>query len=281
MNTGMWTAEATQRNVSLLRERGVRLIGPDNGILACGDSGAGRMSEPADIVREIENVLSGCRDLTGKKVLITAGATRERLDPVRFLSNDSSGKMGFALAEAARDRGADVTAVCGCVSVPVPIGIHTVRIESAMDLYDVMIREAPAHDLVIQAAAVADYRPETVSGEKIKKKAGEKLTLTLVENPDIAAAVGKQKKPGQILIGFAAETERLYENAGDKLKRKNLDMIVANDVTKEGAGFNVDTNIASILTVEGVTECPLQSKRELADAILTRAVSMMNQSASD
>ena len=270
MNTGMWTAAATQDNAETLKGRGVRMIGPGSGRLACGDEGAGRMSEPEEIVRAIAEIAGRREDLAGLKVLITAGATRERLDPVRFLSNDSSGKMGFALAAAARDRGAEVTAVYGSVSVPVPEGIRTVKIESALELYDAMMTEAPAHDVIIQAAAVADYRPAEKHERKIKREKAGELTLTLTENPDIAKAVGEIRKPGQTLVGFAAETDHVTENAGVKLARKHLDMIVANDVTKEGAGFNTDTNIAVLITAEGTTEYPKMSKRELADRILDR-----------
>ena len=268
MNTGMWTAAATQENIEKLKARGVRFVGPDSGILACGDTGAGRMSEPEEIVEAIRGILEAKQDLKGTRVLVTAGATRERLDPVRFLTNDSSGKMGFALAEAARDRGADVTVVCGSVSVPAPEGVRIVRIESARDLLDAMMKEVPDHDVVIQAAAVADYRPEECRDTKIKKAAGQPMTLTLVENPDVAQAVGKIRKPGQVLVGFAAETDHVTEHAKDKLKKKKLDMIVANDVTKEGAGFNTDTNIAALITAAGIREYPLMAKRELADIIL-------------
>ena len=268
MNTGMWTSAATQANVSVLQERGVHLIGPASGILACGDEGAGRMSEPEEIVHEIERILSAGQDLTGLKVLITAGATRERLDPVRFLTNDSSGKMGFALAEAARDRGADVTVVCGSVTAPIPRNVSVIRIESAEDLLKAMSEQAPLHDIVIQAAAVADYRPAAAEDMKIKKKKGQEMILTLVENPDVAKAVGKMKKDGQTLVGFAAETDHLREFAQEKLTKKNLDLIVANDVTKEGAGFNTDTNIATLISKTGSRDYPLMSKRELADIIL-------------
>ena len=274
MNTGMWTAEATRENCETLRRRGVHFVGPDSGMLACGDSGAGRMSEPEMIVRAIDALLNRKRDLQGRKVLITAGGTRERLDPVRFLSNDSSGKMGFALAEAARDRGAEVTLVYGSVSVALPEGVRPIGIESALDLYEVMLREAPGQDMIIQAAAVADYRPARKAAQKIKKKDGAALVLELTENPDVARAVGEIKKPGQILVGFAAETNRVTENAREKLAKKNLDMIVANDVTREGAGFNTDTNIAALITREGIQECPLQSKRELADVILDRMLAL-------
>ena len=268
MNTGMWTAAATQANISMLRERGVQFIGPDSGILACGDEGAGRMSEPEDIVAEIDRILNAPRDLSGLKVLITAGATRERLDPVRFLTNDSSGKMGFALAEAARDRGAEVTVVCGSVSVPVPHNTEIIRIESAENLLETMSEKAPLQDIIIQAAAVADYRPMCKADQKIKKKKGQEMILTLVENPDVAREVGKMKKPGQTLVGFAAETNRVQENAKEKLDKKNLDLIVANDVTMAGAGFNTDTNIATLISKKGISEYPLMSKRKLADIIL-------------
>lgn len=272
MNTGMWTSAATQANVSVLQERGVHLIGPASGILACGDEGAGRMSEPEEIVHEIERILSARQDLTGLKVLITAGATRERLDPVRFLTNDSSGKMGFALAEAARDRGADVTVVCGSVTAPIPRNVSVIRIESAEDLLKAMSEQAPLHDIVIQAAAVADYRPAAAEDMKIKKKKGQEMILTLVENPDVAKAVGKMKKDGQTLVGFAAETDHLREFAQEKLTKKNLDLIVANDVTKEGAGFNTDTNIATLISKTGSRDYPLMSKRELADIILNSVI---------
>ncbi len=274
MNTGMWTAEATRANMQTLRGRGVHVIGPDSGMLACGDEGAGRMSEPEAITGAICGILNPKRDLAGLKVLVTAGATRERIDPVRFITNDSSGKMGFAIAEAARDRGAEVTAVCGSVSVPVPDGVRTVRVESAKDLYDTMMKEAPKQDIIIQAAAVCDYRAEKTARTKIKKADGEPLTLTLTENPDVAKAVGTKKKKGQTLVGFAAETDHVQKNAAAKLKAKNLDMIVANDVTAPGAGFNVDTNIATLITKDGTEPLPLQTKRELADVILDRILTI-------
>ena len=220
MNTGMWTAPATQHNREVLRQRGVLFVGPDSGMLACGDNGAGRMSEPDEIFEAVCHILNRKQDLAGRKVLITAGATRERMDPVRYLTNDSSGKMGFALAEAARDRGADVTLVYGSVSVPVPGGVRTIHIESAMELYETMIREAPEHQIVIQTAAVADYRFENKQETKVKRKGKGPLTVTLIENPDIARAVGEAKREGQILVGFAAETDHLKENAEAKLSKK-------------------------------------------------------------
>ena len=274
MNTGMWTAPATQANLKLLKERGVHTIGPDSGMLACGDEGAGRMSEPEAIVEAICVILNPRKDLAGLKVLVTAGATRERLDPVRFMTNDSSGRMGFAVAEAARDRGAEVTVVYGSVTATVPEGVKRIRIESAQDLYKVMMKEAPGQDIIIQAAAVCDYRFEKQQSRKMKKADGEPLTLTLTENPDVAKAVGEIKKPGQTLVGFAAETDHVQKNAVSKLKKKNLDMIVANDVTAPGAGFNVDTNIATLITKDGTEEQPLQTKRQLADVILDRIITI-------
>lgn len=274
MNTGMWTAAATRENVKTLIERGVHFIGPDSGMLACGDEGAGRMSEPESIAEEVCALLNPKRDLNGLKVLVTAGATKERIDPVRFITNDSSGKMGFAIAEAARDRGAEVTAVFGSVSAPVPEGIRTIQIESARELYDVMLRETPGQDIVIQAAAVCDYRVEQQQNSKIKKADGEPLVLKMTENPDIARAVGELKKKNQTLVGFAAETDHVEKNAVSKLKKKNLDMIVANDVTVPGAGFNVDTNIATLITKKGSESQPLQTKRQLADVILDRILAL-------
>ena len=279
MNTGMWTAEATKQNVKTLKERGVKMIGPGSGLLACGDEGAGRMSEPEAIVAEICGMLARKRDFAGKKVLVTAGATRERLDPVRFITNDSSGKMGFALAEAARDRGAEVTVVRGCVTAEIPSGVRVIPVESARDLYDVMMKEVPGQDVVIQAAAVSDYRPAEQQAQKIKKAAGKNMTLELIENPDVAKAVGAIKQPGQILAGFAAETDDVLQNAQGKLAKKNLDLIVANDVTKPGAGFNVDTNIAALITAEGIEEQPQQTKRQLAERILDKVLEIREAAA--
>ncbi len=274
MNTNMWTAEATQRNVETLRSRGVHFIGPEGGFLACGDEGAGRMSEPADIAGRIRELLEPVQDLAGLRVMVTAGATRERLDPVRFLSNDSSGRMGFALAEAARDRGAEVLLVRGHTTAQPPRDIPEVRVDSTMDLYEAVLEHGPEMDVVIQAAAPADYRFENPSAQKLKKQAGEPLILRMVENPDVAAALGKVKQPGQTLVGFAAETEQVTAHAAQKLAKKNLDLIVANDVTQPGAGFNVDTNIAALITAEETETLPLMSKRELADRILDKVLAL-------
>lgn len=274
MNTGMWTAEATQQNLQTLLGRGVKTVGPGSGFLACGDTGSGRMSEPAEIVEAIQSILCPKHDLEGLKVLITAGPTVERIDPVRYLTNDSSGKMGYAIAEAAQKRGADVTLVSGPVHIPVPAGVTVVPVTSTLSLYECMMEHCEKQDIIIQAAAPADYRVEHIADQKIKKQSGEPFTLTLVENPDIAKAVGQRKQPGQVLVGFAAETQNVLANAQSKLEKKNLDLIVANDVTAEGAGFGVDTNIVTLITKAGSTPLPKMSKREVADRILDQALTI-------
>ncbi len=277
MNTGMWTAQATQENLQTLLSRGVRTVGPASGILACGDSGAGRMSEPEEIVEAVCKLLTAKQDLAGKKVLVTAGPTVERIDPVRYLTNDSSGKMGYAIAQAAQDRGADVTIVSGPVHIAVPVGVKVLPVQSTMDLYHTMLEHAPQQDIVIQAAAPADYRVENPADQKIKKQDGEPLTLTLVENPDVAKAVGQHKRPSQVLVGFAAETQQVTENAKKKLAKKNLDMIVANDVTAEGAGFGVDTNIVTLITQDDLKPLPKMTKRQVGDRILDEALRLLSQ----
>ncbi len=268
MNTNMWEADATRENMRVLAKRGVTAVGPGTGFLAEGTEGVGRMAEPQEIVDAIIARLAQKQDMAGLRVLVTAGPTRERLDPVRYLTNDSSGKMGYAIAERAAARGAEVTLVTGPVTLPVPANVKAVSIISTQELCEAVLSRSGEHDVVIQAAAPADYRPANVSGQKIKKQSGEGLSLSLVENPDIAAAVGSVKRPGQILVGFAAETENLLKNAKAKLKKKNLDLIVANDVTQPGAGFHVDTNIATLITQDSVMARPLQSKAQLADDIL-------------
>jgi phosphopantothenoylcysteine decarboxylase / phosphopantothenate---cysteine ligase len=271
MNTGMWTADATQRNIRTLTERGIRMIGPDSGFLACGDSGAGRMSEPAAIVDAVTELLNRKQDFAGLRVMVTAGATRERLDPVRYMTNDSSGKMGFALAAAAKERGAEVLVIAGHTTAAVPDGVTIQRVDSTQELYDAVLNAATVQDVVIQAAAPADYRFAVTYPQKHKKvHDGQPFTVELVENPDIAAALGERKHDGQTLVGFAAETDNLLENAHRKLVRKNLDLIVLNDVSQPGAGFNVDTNIATLITPDSQTEYPLRTKRQLADDILDK-----------
>ena len=270
MNTGMWDNPATQENVERLQQRGVHFIGPEGGFLACGDTGAGRMSEPKDIFDAIEKLLAMQQDLAGLSVLVTAGPTQERLDPVRFITNRSSGKMGYAIAAAAAARGASVTLVTGPTSLPIPQGVNAVRILSTQELYDQMLALCPQMDVVIQAAAPADFTPETVADQKIKKQGNEPLVIRLTQTPDVAAAVGKTKKEGQTLVGFAAETNDVLQNAQKKLAKKNLDLIVANDVTAPGAGFDVDTNIVTFVTQDGLEKLPKMKKTEVADALLDR-----------
>ena len=278
MNTGMWTAAVTQQNVQTLKARGVHFAGPEAGFLACGDTGAGRMSEPETIVRAIVSLLCPKRDFAGLRVLVTAGATRERLDPVRYMTNDSSGKMGFALAEAAKNRGAQVTVIAGSTTAPVPDGIDIRRVESTQDLFDAVTTTAHDMDVVIQAAAPADYRFAVTYPQKHKKAHdGQPFVVELVENPDIAAAVGAAKRPGQVLVGFAAETENLLQNARRKLESKHLDLIVLNDVSQPGAGFNVDTNIATLITPDSQTEYPLRTKKQLAEDILDAVLDIRKQ----
>ncbi len=274
MNTGMWENAATQENVRILRERGVHFIGPDGGFLACGDTGAGRMSEPSAIFEAAEKLLSATNDLAGLRVLVTAGPTQEPLDPVRFITNRSSGKMGYAIAQAAAERGACVTLVTGPVNLPVPSGTEAVRIQSTQELYAQMIQRCADQDIVIQAAAPADFTPEMVADTKIKKQGDEPLVIRLTQTPDVAAAVGKLKKPGQMLVGFAAETNDVLANAQKKLEKKNLDLIVANDVTAPGAGFDVDTNLVTLITKDGLETLPLMQKSQVAHALLDKILVM-------
>ncbi len=267
MNSGMWRNPATQRNVEILKNWGYYFVGPDSGELACGDSDVGRMSAPAEIVEYAVRILTKRRDYEGKTVLVTAGPTREMLDPVRFLSNRSTGKMGYAIAEAARDRGAKVQLVTGPVDIKAPAGVDVTPVISTKDMFDAVTRLAVHADVVIQAAAPADFTPESVADHKIKKT-GEGMTLPLVSTPDIAKHIGKDKRPDQVFVAFAAETENAVENAIGKRERKNADIIVANDVTRPGAGFGVDTNIVTIITEAGKRALPMLSKRDVADEIL-------------
>ena len=274
MNTGMWENIATRENVKLLKQRGIHFIGPEGGFLACGDTGAGRMSEPKDIFEVIKSILCPKRDMEGLRVLVTAGPTQEKIDPVRYISNRSSGKMGYAIADAAAKRGAKVTLVTGPVNLSVPEGVEAVRIQSTQDLFDAMTARCPEMDVVIQAAAPADFTPAVVAAQKIKKQGDGDLTLTLRQTPDVAAQVGRLKHPGQVLVGFAAETNDVLINAQGKLQKKNLDMIVANDVTKPGAGFDVDTNIVTFVTAEKQETLPCLPKTQVAEELLDRALAL-------
>ena len=274
MNCAMYKSAALQENLQTLKRRGVLTVGPESGHLACGDEDIGRMSEPETIVARVCEMLRGQDDLAGKHVLVTAGPTREMVDPVRFLSNRSSGKMGYAIAEAAARRGARVTLVSGPVALEKPQGVEAVLITSTLDLYREVTERAKAADLVIQAAAPADFRPLETARHKIKKT-GEGMTLQLTPNPDVAAQLGRDKHDGQVLVAFAAETDDLIANARKKLDKKNADMVVANDVTQPGVGFAGDTNRVTLVTRSDARELPLMSKRDVADAILDRALELM------
>ena len=281
MNTGMWNNPATQANLAKLRDYGYFFIEPTSGRLACRTEGVGRMADVETIFNAIHEMLARQDSWRGVKVLVTAGPTREPLDPVRYLSNRSSGKMGYALAEAARLRGADVTLISGPTAIAPPGGIKFVRVETATQMRDAALPRAASADIVFAAAAVADYRPAEIAAQKIKKSPGDSA-LALRPNDDILALLGTQKRPGQMLIGFAAETENLLVSARCKLDSKRLDWIVANDVTAEGAGFDVDTNIVTVLGKNGEEiSLPLRTKREVAEQILeivrpTRAHSSMS-----
>lgn len=247
MNVNMWEHPATRDNARRARDLGYRIVEPDAGFLACGYEGKGRLPDPAVILEETLRVLCPEKDLLGKKVMVTAGPTWEFLDPVRFISNPSSGKMGFALARSAWLRGADVTVVCGPTTIAPPYGVRTLQVTSAVEMLEAVLDHSEESDLIFKAAAVGDYRPENMETGKIKRKGRDVLDLHLVQNPDIAAELGKRKRPGQILVGFAAETEELLKNARGKMARKGLDFIVANDLTAEGAGFQADSNHVSLL----------------------------------
>lgn len=266
MNTRMYRNPITQDNISLLKKYGMTVITPQTGYLACGDVGIGKMPEPEALYELLLFTLCE-KDLTGIKVLVSAGPTREAIDPVRFVSNHSSGKMGFAIARAAAQRGADVTLVSGQVNLATPLGVMRVDVTSAAEMQGAITAQAESSDVIIMAAAIADYRPKHAADHKIKKSGGG-LTLEMVRTADILAEIGANKKPGQFLCGFAMESENMEKNAREKLDRKNLDMIVANNIRTEGAGFAVDTNIVTLIDGSGERPLPLLSKDEVAEAIL-------------
>ena len=267
MNTQMYSAQATQQNLRTLEARSALIIGPEGGLLACGDVGAGRMSEPVEIIAACEAFFASQKDFEGQHAVVTAGPTREMLDPVRFLTNRSSGRMGYAVAQALQERGAKVTLVSGPVSLPVPPGVSPVFVTSTKDLLQALTVLAPQADILIQAAAPADYTMEP-EAEKIKKRPGEALLLKLQQTPDVAQEVGRQKKPGQFFVGFAAETGDHPENARQKLEKKRLDLICLNDVTQPGAGFDVDTNVLTLISSGAELKLPRMSKRQAADKLL-------------
>ncbi|HHY36263.1 MAG TPA: bifunctional phosphopantothenoylcysteine decarboxylase/phosphopantothenate--cysteine ligase CoaBC [Firmicutes bacterium] len=273
MNSQMYRHPAVQANLDRLRDMGYHLIAPEEGELACGERGEGRLAEVARIIAEVLKHLERKADLAGKNIMITAGPTREYIDPVRFVSNPSSGKMGYALAGAARDRGARVVLVSGPTALRPPSGVQVIPVTTTAEMLAAVLEHFPEMDVVIKAAAVVDYRPQTTAEQKLKK-GSDKLVLTLERNPDILKLLG-ERKGDKILVGFAAETQSLVENAREKIKAKNLDLIVANDVGQRGAGFGTDTNIATIIRRDGtMREIPLCSKQELAHHILDEVVAL-------
>lgn len=273
MNTNMYENPIVQDNLQKLRRFGYTVIEPDSGYLACGDTGRGKMPSEQTLFEWIEREIACEKDLAGLKVVVTAGATAEKIDPVRFITNHSTGKMGCAIAKRAMLRGADVTLVCGRMTVEPPPFVHVVRAESAAEMCAAVLEAAKTADIVVKAAAVADYRPKTVAAEKIKKHEGG-MTIELERTTDILATLGTEKPAGQFLCGFSMETENLLENAAGKLKRKHLDMIVANSLRTQGAGFGVDTNVVTLLTENETEELPLLTKDETADRILTKIQSI-------
>jgi phosphopantothenoylcysteine decarboxylase/phosphopantothenate--cysteine ligase len=276
MNTTMWEHPATQRNLRRLRADGVHFVEPDAGEMACGTIGPGRLSEPERIVRAALEILtphSSAKDLAGERFLITVGATREDIDPVRFISNRSSGKMGFALAEAALKRGAAVTVVVGMTTVDPPAGVNVVKALSAEEMLKAVASEAGRASVFIGAAAIADYRPAQRAEQKIKKS-NESITLTLERTPDVLSQVAASRANGMLVVGFAAETENVLENAKEKLRSKKLDAIVANDVSRADSGFDTATNKIAIITNDESVELPLMTKSEAADRILDAIVSI-------
>lgn len=295
MNTNMYENSITQQNLHTLQERGCHIIDPAAGHLACGTSGVGRMPEPQELVEilsdffatgkelaepdEVDSLqhLAEELDFSGLNILVTAAGTREPIDPVRYIGNRSSGKMGYAIAEAARDLGANVTLISGPSALPPLAGVNFFKVESARDMRRLVLENFPESQIVIKAAAVADYRVKNVADHKIKKN-DEELTLVLEKNPDILKELGQKKQKGQVLVGFAAETQNLIQYAQSKLEKKNLDMIVANDVSKPQAGFNVDTNLIKLLKRDGsIEELPLMSKKDLAYIILNHVMKIYRQ----
>lgn len=278
MNTGMYENAATQENIAKLQGRGVTVMPPAVGKLACGTSGAGRLPEPQEIVEFLSAFFAKREgDLCGLKVLVTAAGTREPIDPVRFVGNRSSGKMGYAVAQMAAERGAEVLLVSGPSALAIPANVKAIKVETTNEMLEACLEAYEAADIVIKAAAVADYRPRDVADQKIKKKTDDALTVVMDKNPDILKTLGAQKTH-QVLVGFAAETQNLLENARDKVVKKNLDMIVANDVTAAGAGFNADTNIVKFLFANGeVRSLEQMPKVDVANCILDEALKIRQQ----
>ena len=267
MNTNMFQNPITQDNLKTLEGYGIEVIQPATGYLACGDTGAGKMPEPETLLQYILRELAHEKDLAGRKVLVTAGPTQEKIDPVRYITNHSTGKMGYAIAEHCMRRGAEVTLVTGPVSIPAPMFVNVVPVTSAADMAEAVLSRAGDMDIIIKSAAVADYAPMNPADEKVKKKDGD-LSIPLTRTQDILAALGASKKPGQFICGFSMETENMLENSRAKLAKKKVDMIVANNLKTAGAGFGTDTNVVTLITADACRELPLMSKAEVAGAIV-------------
>lgn len=267
MNTRMYQNPVVQDNLEILKRYGMEVIDPANGYLACGDTGAGKMPDPEVLYEYIIKALTP-KDMAGRKVLVTAGPTQEKLDPVRYISNHSTGKMGYAIARQAMLRGAEVTLVSGKVNLQPPMGVRMVPVVSAADMAQAVKADAQEQDIIIKAAAVADYRPAVTADEKLKKKDDE-MHLVLERTEDILAWLGEHRRPGQFLCGFSMETEHMLENSRAKLEKKKIDMIVANNLKQTGAGFGTDTNVVTLLTKEDTLTLPIMSKEEVADRLLT------------
>lgn len=278
MNSNMFLKPVVQENLHKLNRYGCHIMQPGEGYLACGVTGPGRLPEVDDIYDRIKKILFPNKDLAGKRIMINAGATCEDIDPVRYITNRGTGKMGYCIAEQALVRGAEVILVSGPSQLEPPVGVHFVQVWSAEEMCQIMLERQASCDAIIGSAAVADFRMDSIPQQKIKKKEGgpQTLVLELVQNPDILKELGKNKRPDQIMVGFAAETENLLENAVKKLENKNLDFIVANDVTLEGAGFAVDTNIVSFITRSGdMVSLPKMSKNDVAAAIIDRVADLL------
>ena len=268
MNTNMYENPVTQDNLDILRRYGWEVIEPASGRLACGAVGAGKMPEPEDLLQHVLRHLAMPQDMAGMKVLVTAGPTQEALDPVRYLTNHSTGKMGYAIARMAMLRGAQVTLVSGPTSIAPPPFVEVVPVVSAQDMFEAVSQRAEASDIIVKAAAVADYTPVGYSDDKVKKKDGD-LSIPLKRTTDILQYLGQHRRPGQVICGFSMETRDMLENSRAKLEKKNVDMICANNLKVAGAGFGVDTNVITLITKQGVEELPLLSKEEAAPRILS------------
>lgn len=269
MNTQMYENPITQDNLKICRNYGMHVIDPASGYLACGDTGAGKMPEPETLFEYILQELACEKDLVGKKILVTAGPTREAIDPVRYITNHSTGKMGYAIARAAARRGAEVTLVSGPVDLKAPLGVKLVPVVSAKDMFEAVTAVSDQQDAIVKAAAVADYRPAVVGTEKTKKSDGN-MSIELERTDDILAWLGAHRKEGQVLCGFSMETQNMLENSRAKLEKKHVDMIVANSLRAAGAGFGTDTNIVTVITKDGAEELELMSKDQVAHEILNR-----------